>query len=593
MVSLSVFNGNAFTCLLVSYKCIKVVDTGQFVSGMIKAGVLYGNLVAGLHTRHDLIAHFDVTMAGLCGDNLIKALSAGICQADNVAAHSEANSIAAVGIGGNALGRESCVGGHVVANNGTSQSDRSHTFWGEGVVETFLGIEIIKHVELGIDILHRELGVYRVAAAPRSNGCQVFLINNNVRFDICSLLAHGHNKHASVLGPDGTPVGTAHEVFLRCTAVSVDMHGIVGDEHQSCTCADSRQQFVLYLHHGIVFLSVQIDDGEVEVGLDEIVAGNAVDEFPVAHRQDVVGVAYVSQLQVSGGIDVQEQVAYIVATIRSYIMVDVFRVFCREILVGEDELRTCCLVTTHGEDAGLRQFAFLAYTIVVLLLFSKLEVVNRTACDAFGSHFLELHKVSRLGAEDQICSGRNGDGVGITHRNFSLYSSIESYSTCVAGCDVAFCLASLRGNDIQVVGVAVEHHEHLVAAGIITYCGVYFSTLFGCNLEVEGVVGAIDPISILHAYLGRENGERCVLVIDVELDGTTHGFSVGSNSRQQVGTFRSIKGVLRAVGFAHVHDFVVGQSLQRLDEFTFCIHCHLNLGGKGVARCEQCQRHDT
>ena len=81
--------------------------------------------------------------------------------------------------------------------------------------------------------------------------------------------------------------------------------------------------------------------------------------------------------------------------------------------------------------------------------------------------------------------------------------------------------------------------------------------------------------------------------IDVELDGAVHGLTVGIGSRQQIGTVGGIEGVLRTVRFAHIHNSVGLNIDQRLNELTLRVHCHLDLGGKGVAHCQQCQRHET
>ena len=118
------------------------------------------------------------------------------------------------------------------------------------------------------------------------------------------------------------------------------MHGIVCYEHDCRTCAYSRQQFVLYLYYRVVFLTVSVDNGEVEVWLNEVVARDTIYEFPVAHWQNVISVTHIVEFQVSCRVDVQEHIAYVIAVVRCYVMVYKLRVFSRHVGIGEGKYRT-------------------------------------------------------------------------------------------------------------------------------------------------------------------------------------------------------------------------------------------------------------
>ena len=216
---------------------------------MVKARILNSHLVTRFDTGNNLTSHLDLTMTGLSSNNLIDALSCSISQTYDIATHGEVYCIAIISIHGNALCRETCIRCGISTQYRTSQGNSSYSLRSKGVVKTILAIKIIKYVKLRIDILHRELSIYRIATAPRSNSRQVVLINNNIRFDVCSLLTNSYNKCASILRPDSTPVGTADDVFLRCSIVFIDMHSVVCNKHNGRSSTNSRQQFILHLYY--------------------------------------------------------------------------------------------------------------------------------------------------------------------------------------------------------------------------------------------------------------------------------------------------------------------------------------------------------
>ena len=547
-----------------------------------------------MHSRHDFIADLNISVARLGCHNLIDTLSGCIRKANDVATFGEFQRVAAVFVGCDAFCREACVGSHILTNNGTSKCDRADAFGLEGVVEACFRVEIIEHIELCINILHREFGVDWVATAPRSYGCQVILINNNVRSDACGLFADSYDEGACVLWPDSTPIAAAHEVFPRSATVLVKVDGIVGDEHDGCSFAYCRQQFILDLNDTFVCLAIEVNDSEVEVRLDEIVVCDAFDKFPVTHWQDVISVANVSELQMAALVYVEEEVTHVVATIRGHIVINELRTLRFHISISEDELRTFRLVRAHSEETGLSQLTFLADAVVVLLLVCEFEGINcAVSVNADRLNPFELHEVSLLCANEEVCSGRNRNVVHHAHRHLSLYCRIEGHSSRVVGSNVTLCLTGFGGNNIEVVGVAAEHKEHLVAACVLAHRGVHRFAFLSGNLEVEAVVGAIDPIGVLHAHLGRVDSEGGVLGIDVELDGAAHRFAVGSSCCQEVRAGSSIEGVLVACRLAHTHTFIGRLVDQRLDELTLCIHCHSHFCGKGIARYEQCQHNET
>ena len=374
------------------------------------------------------------------------------------------------------------------------------------------------------------------------------------------------------------------------------MDGIVGHQHDGGACANSGEQLILDLHHRIVFLAHSIQHGKVEVGLDEVVGGDTVSELPVAHGQDVVGVTHVSQQQVSTLVDVEEDVCHVVAIVAGHVVVDELRVLGREVSIGKGQLGALLGVAAHGEETCLRVLALLAYTIVVLLLVGQLEGVDLAAAlssDTLGSHLLELHEVGRLGAEEEVGAGGHAHAVAIAHGSLGINGSVEGHRACVGSDEVALGLTRVRGNEVEVVGVAAKDEEHLLARSIFAHRGIDHSAFLRRHLEVEGIVGAIDPVSVLHCDLRREDGEGGVVGIDVELDGATHGLAIGGGGGQQVSAVGSIEGVLRAIGFTYGHR-LIGRSIdQRLDELALRVHCHLNSGGKSIACCQQQQRHET
>ena len=581
----------AFGRLLVIKESLEVVYACQLACRMIEARVLHGHGVARLYNLHHLVADLDVAMAGLGGQDLIDALALRVGEADDIAALGEEERVAAVAVIGDAFRGEACVGGHRLADDGAGQRDRADAFGCEGVAEAVLRVEVIEHVELGIDILHRELGVDGVAATPRRHGAEVFLVDGHVGDDARGLLSDSYDERSGVLGPDGAPVvATCEAARGGAIVVVIQVDAVVGDKHDGRALAHCRQQFILDLHDALIRLAVEVDDGEVEVRLDEVVGSSAVGELPVAHRQDVVRVAHAAELQEAGGVDVEEEVAHVVAAVGGHVVIDGLGASRLHVGIGEGERGTLCLVAAHGEDAGLRQLAFLRDAVVVLLFVSKDVVIDRAAVgDAFRRFFLELHEVSRLGANEAGGSRRHRDAVRVAHRGLGLYGSVEVDGACVAYRQVTFCLTGFGGNQVEVVGVAVEDEEHLVAAGVLTNRGVHRLAFLRGNQEVQTVVGAIDPICVLHTHLGGIDGEGGVVGIDVELDGAAHRFAVGSRCCQEIRAGSGLEGVLVAGGLAHTHAFAGRNVDQRLNQLAFRIHCHRHFGGKDITRGQHCQ----
>ena len=232
------------------------MDACQFISRMVKARILNSHLVTRFDTGNNLTSHLDLTVTGLSSNNLIDALSCSISQTYDIATHGEVYCIAIISIHGNALCRETCIRCGISTQYRTSQGNSSYSLRSKGVVKTILAIKIIKYVKLRIDILHRELSIYRIATAPRSNSRQVVLINNNIRFDVCSLLTNSYNKCASILRPNSSPVSATYEIVLCSATVVVDMYGVVSNKYNGCTSTNSSQQFVLYLNDRVVLLTI-------------------------------------------------------------------------------------------------------------------------------------------------------------------------------------------------------------------------------------------------------------------------------------------------------------------------------------------------
>ena len=94
-------------------------------------------------------------------------------------------------------------------------------------------------------------------------------------------------------------------------------------------------------------------------------------------------------------------------------------------------------------------------------------------------YLLKLHEVCSLGAEEEVSASRYADAVGSTHGCFCLYRRVERDSTRVCGREVALCLVRLRWHELQVIGIAVEHQEHLFAIGVFAHGSVQSLALFG------------------------------------------------------------------------------------------------------------------
>ena len=289
------------------------MNTSQFICWMIEARILNGNSIARLYTCYHLIVHHNITMARFYSHHLIGALTCCISQTYNVATHCKMYSITIIVILSNTLSRESRIRSRISTNRWTSQSHRSNALWSKCIIKAILGIKIVEHVELGIDVLHCHLSINLFATT--CNGSEIILIDNDIRLNIRSLFTHSHNKNACIFWPNSSPVGTTNEIFLCGTAILIKVDCIISNKHDGRTCANSFQLFILNLYDRVIFLSVQIHHGEVIVRFDKIVICDTLNELPSTHGQNIIGIAYISQLQMSSRIDVQEQVAYIILAV--------------------------------------------------------------------------------------------------------------------------------------------------------------------------------------------------------------------------------------------------------------------------------------
>ena len=96
------------------------------------------------------------------------------------------------------------VGSHLLTDGGVGYLDMMGTLGGEGVGGAILGIEVVEHVVLGIDVLTCSL----------QGSLVVSLVDIHVGLHGCGIIANGHDVCSGILGPYSAPVLTTHEVGL-------------------------------------------------------------------------------------------------------------------------------------------------------------------------------------------------------------------------------------------------------------------------------------------------------------------------------------------------------------------------------------------
>ena len=261
------------------------MNTSQLTSGMIETRVLNSHFIARLYTSNDLITYHNFTMTRLSSHHLVDALTCSISQTNNVASHSEMQCITTIIIFCDTLCREACIRSRIGTNRRTSQSHRNNSIWSKCVIKNILGIKIVEHIELSINILHSHL---RINAIYHS---QIVLVDDDVGCDIISLFTYSNYKDTSILRPDSPPISTTHKVLFGSTTIFIDMYSIICNEYDGSTHTYSCQQLVFNFYHRVVSLSIEIQYSKVIIWLNKIVGCDRVGKFPVTHRQDIIGVA--------------------------------------------------------------------------------------------------------------------------------------------------------------------------------------------------------------------------------------------------------------------------------------------------------------
>ena len=176
------------------------------------------------------------------------------------------------------------VGSHLLTDGGVCHLDMVNACGSEGICSALLGVEIVEHVVLGIDVFAGSLQCSFV----------VSLVDKHVGLHGCSAFTDGNDIGGSILGPDGSPVLATHVVGLRqrvglsVVFIVVQCYSIIGNQDDSRTlayCLDGRPCFcggvcVVNLDDTGTGVAVKVDDGVVEVGLNEVVVGLRVGQLP-------------------------------------------------------------------------------------------------------------------------------------------------------------------------------------------------------------------------------------------------------------------------------------------------------------------------
>ena len=176
------------------------------------------------------------------------------------------------------------VGSHLLTDGGVCHLDMVNACGSEGICSALLGVEIVEHVVLGIDVFAGSLQCSFV----------VSLVDKHVGLHGCSAFTDGNDIGGSILGPDGSPVLATHVVGLRqrvglsVVFIVVQCYGIVCHQYDGSTIADGfygrprcgGSVCIVNLDDTGAGVTVQIDDGIVEVGFEEVVVGLRVGQLP-------------------------------------------------------------------------------------------------------------------------------------------------------------------------------------------------------------------------------------------------------------------------------------------------------------------------
>ena len=229
-----------------------------------------------------------------------------VADLDDVATFGQRHGVAAVFIGGD--GSKTVIG-EGIADGGIGDGDgAARGFRGERIGALLFGE--VNHI------------MFRVQGVARQFiGCFVLVfVQGDARFDSTFFRAYRDHKNAGVFRPDRAKVGTARGAF--------HMDGVIGDQHNSDARFFSRQQSVFIdADHIAVGGAVLVEDGVMVIGFDEIVVDDIINDFPIAQIDNLVGFS-LFQLQITLGVDVQEDIRYIVTAVGGDITVDCFRVAC-------------------------------------------------------------------------------------------------------------------------------------------------------------------------------------------------------------------------------------------------------------------------
>ena len=275
-------------------------------------------------------------------------------------------------------------------------------------------------------------------------------------------------------------------------------------------------------------LAVRVEDGEVEVGLDEVVVGDVVGELPAAHGVQFVGVAG-AQLEVVAGVDVDKDVARLVAAVILDVVLDAVG-FEGAVERGvEGEVGTVLDFLFHGEDAGAGEAALHGRAEVVGLI--KGQAVLQLALAVYDGVGLrldarEVDVVAELDVKLEACLFGHCDGHQVRLGDGAADVDAGGEGARGVEVDVTLGLVGGGGDEGCQKAVAVEGEDALAAGGVAVAEGDGMTAAVAAgHLDVDGVVGAVDPVVfVVVAVAGIEGiGEDGKLLLgggvgDIHLD---------------------------------------------------------------------------
>ena len=526
------------------------MDTGQLVSRMLEAAILHFHLVARLDVG-TAVEVDDLAVARLGREHLVGAVAGSVGQTHDVAALLQQQRVAAVAVGGDAVGREAVVGGNVGTDDRRGHRNALSTCRRESIGCSFFRIKIIEHVALGV---HVGMGVLL--------GRIIHHIDEHIGLNTGCRTTYLHHESSGVLGPDGTVERTTQTRTGRGAAEVGNIDGIIGHEDDGSALAHCSHRVPGIngsgvggeAHNIVAGLAVLVNHGVVEVWLEEVVVGDVVNELPRAHAQDVVGVTHV-HLHETLLVDVDEDVAGLIAAVGLVAVVDLFGVTvviaCRQIEGGH-----LSLVEVGRELAGVRQAARQPGAEVVLKAIAQAVGVNLAA--ASGLHVLGLYlgegrKMGLFHTHEETGLGRHRHAVVQPHGNGAAGRGVEGHSAAPVEVYIALFGTGGRGDELGIVAVTVEHGEGALVLQIYTGSDDTGITHLAGNANFHIVVRTEGPVTVGGVGRAGEYSEIGSIAEHIQFDGAVDGGAVGGVGREHIGALVAGERVLVGGRLTHFH----------------------------------------